>query len=60
MRWPWQRRSHDRSDEARGLLAELDEREPRVDRLASELDRARERNHFAEMIRAAFAARREA
>ena len=61
MTW-WRKREQSRTytDEARAYLAALDEREPRVDRVTAELRRARDRNHFADLVRAAFAARREA
>lgn len=57
MRWPWNRREHGVSDEARfaacdAARALVDARNlsRRVDRLADQLAETRKRNHFAAAI----------
>lgn len=49
MRWPWSRREPD-IDEAQAHLDRIKRQQPEVTRLTSELQAARERNHFAEIF----------
>jgi hypothetical protein len=52
MRWPWQRPKPD-TTEAQAQIDRLHAQEPEVARLKRELQDARRRNHFAQMIRSA-------
>jgi hypothetical protein len=49
MRWPWQRPKPD-TTEAQAQIDRLREQEPEVARLKRDLQDARRRNHFAQMI----------
>lgn len=54
MRWPWQRRRESADvAEAQEHIDHLRRQQPEVTRLAKELQDARSRNHFSEMIDAA-------
>jgi hypothetical protein len=53
MRWPWRRRESPEIAEAQAHLDQLDRQQPEVTRLSRELQEARRRNHFSEMIAAA-------
>ena len=50
MRWPWRRGKPSETDEAQQYIEQLERQQPEVDRLSRELQTARQRNHFAEMI----------
>lgn len=53
MRWPWQRREPPQIAEAQAHLDQLERQQPEVTQLSRELQAARKRNHFADMIAAA-------
>ena len=58
MRWPWARlrqRRAEREREAQRVREALEAREARVQELGAELREARRRNHFSDMVNAAFA-----
>jgi hypothetical protein len=59
VRWPWRPdREHDASvAEAEKRLAELEQQQPRVDRLARELEARRRANRFTEAVREALGGR---
>jgi len=52
MRWPWQRHKANVA-EAQEHIDRLHEQQAEVSRLAKELQAARQRNHFNELIMAA-------
>lgn len=54
-RWPPWRRAEDHSAEARERLAQLEERDAEVQRLAHELRAVRRRNNFSVMVERAIA-----
>lgn len=53
MRWPWRRSPATGPDEAQQYIEQLERQQPEVDRLSRELQAARKRNHFADLIAAA-------
>jgi hypothetical protein len=54
MRWPWQKRAEPPGVvEAQEHIDRLQRQQPEVTRLSKELQIARQRNHFAELIAAA-------
>jgi len=53
MRWPWHRHESTEIAEAQKQIDQIQSQQPEVSQLSRELQDARRRNHFADMIAAA-------
>jgi len=53
MRWPWKRCEPPQVAEAQRHIDQIESQQPEVAQISRELQAARKRNHFADMIAAA-------